>query len=82
MVGKVEDCLKRWDEDLQWGRKKPHFFTDCQSGLVDESSKSRMLSILAVAVKTAEEVLEVIVWEFVAEVDDLHFAWLNQRFRG
>jgi hypothetical protein len=50
----------------------PYFVSDSKCGLINKSREYRVSSIFTVVVQAAEEPLEVVFGEFVAEVKKLH----------
>ncbi len=80
MIDEVEDGLKWRHQCPQVCRQQLHLVLDGQSGFVYESCQRRVPPVFAVNMKTAKQILEILIWQLIAEVNNLHFAGLKERF--
>lgn len=80
VIDQTEDGLEWWHQYPQIGRQQFHLVLDGQSGFVYEACQRRVSPVFAVNVETAKQILEILGRQLVAEVSNLHFPGLEERF--
>lgn len=73
VIDEIQDRLESWDDRSEVSRQLTYFATDRQRGVVEKPGQYRVLSVLTMAVKPANQIPEVIVGKLVTKVNKFHF---------